>query len=146
MPWCLMSRGEAPAQNSLMLNYITSSMPGSLIRSFKKKHFLVSIGICGSLILRLVIIFASGLLQLEYRSLTFEKDISVEDIFDLKKNVNYPYWQADLNVKTSFDYWASLRYGLPLPHGTTSQFAVQTFVSGDDGNSLPHKAQIDVQV
>lgn len=146
MPWCLMSRGKTPAHNSLMLNYVTSSTLGSLIRSFKRKHFLVSAGICGSLVLRLIIVFASGLIQLEYRSLAFERGISVEDIFDLKKNVTYTYWEDPFPVKTSFNYWASQRYGLPLPHGTTLQFAAQTFLTGDDGNSIPQKAQIYAQI
>lgn len=131
MPWCLMSRGEAPAQNSLMLNYVTTSMPGSLFRSFRRKHFLVSIGICGSLILRLMIIFASGLLRLEYRSLIFGTRLSVEDVFSPTKNVSY--WDGVLPGMNNLNYWAILKYGLSRPHGTTSQFAVQTFVASDDG-------------
>lgn len=132
MPWCLMSRGEAPAQNSLMLNYITSSMPGSLVLSLKRRHFLVSIGICGSLILRLMIIFASGLLRLEYRSLAYSKDIRVEDVFNLNKNAD-DYIFDDL---TDLNYWAILSYDLPYPHGVTSQFAIQSFVTDDGGKSL----------
>lgn len=132
MPWCLMSRGEAHAQNSLMLNYITSSMPGSLVQSLKRKHFLVSIGICGSLILRLMIIFASGLLRLEYRSLAFSKDLSLEDVFNLNKNAD-DYIVAD--VSNLLKYWAILSYNLPYPHGVTSQFAVQSFFTDDGGKS-----------
>lgn len=119
-----------------MLNYVTSSMPGSLFRSFKRKHFLVSIGICGSLILRLMIVFASGLLRLEYRSLTFEMRLSVEDIIDLTKNVSIETWATVYPDSSGLNYWATLKYGLPYPHGTTSQFAAQSFVPGDDGKHL----------
>lgn len=130
MPWCLMSRGEAPAQNSLMLNYVTSSTLGSLFRSLRKKHLLVSIGICGSLILRLIIVFASGLLRLEYRSVVLERTLIVEDIFDLMKNTES--WDTIFPVTNGLKYWAILRYGLPYPHGTTSELAVQSFITGDD--------------
>lgn len=133
MPWCLMSRGETTTQNGLMLNYVTSSTLGSLIRSLKRKHFLVSTGIGGSFVLRLMIVFASGLLRLEYRSLVVERPISVEDIIDL----TLEYHEAQETVTTIFNYYAALKYGVPLPHGTTSQFAVQTFVDGDDGKSCP---------
>lgn len=123
MPWCLMSRGKTPSQNSLMLNYITSSTPGSLFRSLRRRHFLVSIGICGSLIFRLTIIFAAGLLRLEYRSVASERALNVEDIFDLTKKVNYFSWDINNPVQNVLNYWAIFKYGAPYPHGTTSQFA-----------------------
>lgn len=141
MPWCLMSRGEAPAQNSFMLNYVTSSMPGALVLSLKRRHFLVSIGICGSLILRLMIIFASGLLRLEYRSLAYGKDLSLEDVFNLNKNAD-DYMNADLS--NLFKYWAILRYNLPYPHGVTSHFAVQSLVT-DDGGKSRYPRQLSVR-
>lgn len=142
MPWCLMSRGETPAQNGLMLNYVTSSTIGSLVRSLKRKHFLVSIGICGSLILRLMIIFASGLLRLEYRTLTVERPIRLEDVFDF----NRIFEEDEGPVTTVFKYWGALKYGVPLPHGTTSQFAVQSFATTNYGKSHPHNSQMNVKV
>lgn len=135
MPWCLMRSGEVSGQNSLMLNYITSSTLGSLARSFKRKHFLVTIGICGSLTLRLMIVFASGLVRLEYRSMTHGRDLVIEDIFDLAKHVDYPQTENVLPVTIALNYWALLKYGLTYPHGTTSRFAVQSFASGNDGKS-----------
>lgn len=140
MPWCVMSRGEVSAQKSLMLNYLTSSMPGSLLRSLKRKHFLVTIGIFGSLILRLTIIFASGLLRLEYRSLAFERDLNVEDIIEPRKTINYKPWQELSPVSNVLNYWAVLKYGLPYPHGTTPQFAVQSLATGDEGKSRSKKS------
>lgn len=142
MPWCLMRRGATTTENGLMLNYITSSTVGSLVRSLKKKHFLVSIGIGGSLLLRLMIIFASGLFRLEYRSLAVDRSISVVDIFDLSRQ----YHQNGGPMTPIFKYWGALKYGLPLPHGTTSQFAFQTFVTDDDGKSRPHNPQLNAQI
>lgn len=142
MPWYLMSRGETPSQDGLMLNYVTSSTLGSLIWSLKRKHFLVSIGIGGSLILRLMIIFASGLLRLEYRSLTVGRLIIVEDVFDLSQE----YHKAEGPLTTMGQYWDLLKYDRPLPHGTTSQLAVQTFVADDSGKSRSHNCEIDARV
>lgn len=147
MPWCLVSHGIGPAQNSLMLNYVTSSTLGSLVRSLRRKHFLVSTAIFGSLILRLTIIFSSGLLRLEFRSLTSERAIGVEDIVDLAKDVSYFVSSYTLDttapVTNGLNYWAMFKYGLPHPHGTTSQFAVQSFATGDDGESHYKEAPRD---
>lgn len=135
MPWCLMSRREAPAQNSLMLNYVTSSTPGSLVRSLKRKHLLVSVGICGSLIIRLMIVFAAGLLRLEYKTLSLGTRLSGKDIFDITRSYSSPSHSDDHDYWTNTDYWTRLKYGLHFPHGTTSQFAVQSFVNDDDSKS-----------
>lgn len=129
MPWSLMSRGETIADHSLMLNYITSSMPGSLFRSLKRRHFLVSLGISGSLILRLLVIFSSGILRLEYKYVTSTRELSLQDVISPAKdfaNLNY-------GLTNNIAYWSLIKYGLPYPHGTTPQFAVQSFKSNDDG-------------
>lgn len=136
IPWCLMSRQKIPAQNSLMLNYVTSSTLGSLVRSLKRKHFLVSISICGSLIFRLIIIFTAGLLRLEYRSLASGRDFIAKDIFDPSTKVSSLSWDAPettFPTTNGLNYWATFKYGLPYPHGITSQFAVQSFAADDDG-------------
>lgn len=133
MPWSIMSRGETAADHSLMLNYITSSMPGSLFRSLKRRHFLVSLGISGSLILRLLVIFSSGLFRLEYKYVTSTRELSLQDVISPAKTF------ADLNhgVSNNVAYWSLIKYGLPYNHGITPQFAVQSFKTSDDGKCCP---------
>lgn len=133
MAWSIMRRCETTTQESLMLNYVTASIPGSLFRSLKRRHFLVSLGISGSLILRLTIIFSSGLLRLEYKSVSSARSLVFLDIVDPTKSIDYQDWQNFSPVRNALGYWSILKYGLPYPRGTTPQFAVQSFIASDDG-------------
>lgn len=147
MPWSIMSHGKTTTAHGLMVNYSTSSLPGSLFRSLKRRHFLVSVGISGSLVLRLMIIFSSGLLRLEYRSVASMKDLNFQDTIDLTKNVSHSYWD---NVRTALDYWSISKYGLSYPSGVTPQFAVQSFIASDQGRCrfqgfLNWHAEVDFQ-
>lgn len=135
MPWSLMSRGETVAKHGLLLNYLTSSMPGSLIRSLRRRHFAVSIGISGSLVLRLLIIFSTGLLSLEYRSVTSSRDFVFQDDFDLSKDYAALEDDGFRPLSNTVNFWATLNYNLSYPHGATSQYALQSFAPSDDGKS-----------
>lgn len=136
MPWSIMLGNKTSAEHSLMLNYMTSSMLGSLIRSLKRRHFLVTLSISGSLILRLSIIFSTGLLRLQYRPVTFTGSLHSQDTIDLTKTVTYVDRQ-DGNVSAPIScgngYWYIHKYGLSYPNGATQQFAVQSFTASDDG-------------
>jgi len=133
MPWSIMSSSETIAKHSLMLNYITSSMPGSFFRSLKRGHFLVSLGISGSLILRLMVIFSSGLLRLEYRPVIYKRQLTIQDTIDTTKVTEYSNVDMSPLMKNSLDYSYMIKYGLDYPSGATPQFAVQSFTASDDG-------------
>ncbi|KAB2569610.1 hypothetical protein BFW01_g12268 [Lasiodiplodia theobromae] len=142
MPWSLMSRGETVAKHGLLLNYLTSSMPGSLIRSLRRRHFAVSIGISGSLVLRLLIIFSTGLLSLEYRSVTSSRDFVFQDDFDLSKDYAALEDDGFRPLSNTVNFWATLNYNLSYPHGATSQYALQSFAPSDDGNYINVTADV----
>ncbi|GME31222.1 uncharacterized protein LTHEOB_12502 [Neofusicoccum parvum] len=146
MPWSLMARGRTSMEHGLLLNYMTSTTLGSLYRSVKRRHFLVSIGICGSLILRLLIIFSTGLLSLEYRPMVYDKEFFALDTLDLAKEVEYIEWLTDefRPLSNGINFWAILNYNLSHPHGTTSEYAVQSFVPYD--NETYDTMAADVQV
>lgn len=124
-----MSCRETTIRYSLMLNYITLSMLGSLFRSLRRRHFLVSLGISGSLILRLLIILSLGLLWLEYRNVRSASELSLQDVISPAKDFDYLH----CDVSNQVAYWSLIKYGLPYPHGITPQFAVQSFETSDDG-------------
>ncbi|KAL1622805.1 hypothetical protein SLS54_004825 [Diplodia seriata] len=146
MPWSLMSRGRTVAEHSLLLNYLTSSMPGSLVRSLRRGHFAVSIGILGSLVVRLLIIFSTGLLSLEYHSVANGKDFVFADSVNLAKSVHYTSESSEKwrPLSNSVNFWAILNYNLSYPHGATSQYALQSFASSDYGNYINVTADAQV--
>lgn len=143
MPWSIISSNGAITEHGLMLNYLTSSMLGSLYRSLKRRHFLISLGICGSLLLRLAIIFSSGLLRLEYRSVTSASDLRFQDTFDLSKKVNHAERGPLFPEEKSLGYWSILKYGLSYPSGTTSRSAVQSFTASEDSKCWSQSAFYD---
>lgn len=133
MPWALMSLGKPSTKHPLLLNYLMSTNPESLLRSIKRRHFPVSIGISGSLLLRLLIIFSTGLLSLEYRPITHDKEIIVLDSLDLGKQVEPVIGTPQQPVDTALYFWGTRAHDLPLPRGVTSEFAVQSFKLSEGG-------------
>ncbi|EOD51312.1 hypothetical protein UCRNP2_1955 [Neofusicoccum parvum UCRNP2] len=146
IPWSLMARGPTSMEHGLLLNYMTSTTLWSLYRSVKRRHFLVSIGISGSLILRLLIIFSTGLLSLEYRPMVYDKEFLTLDTLDLAKEVEYIEWLTDefRPLSNGINFWAILNYNLSHPHGTTSEYAVQSFVPYDNGTYDTMAADVQV--
>lgn len=143
MPWSIMNCNETIAKQSLTLNYLTSSILGSLYRSLKGGHFLVSLSICGSLLLRLAIIFSSGLLRLEYKSVTSSGRLRFQDTFDLSKSVHHADRGPLFPEEKSLGYWSILKYGLSYPSGTTSLSAVQSFTANEDGKCQSRSASVE---
>ncbi|KKY23988.1 hypothetical protein UCDDS831_g02643 [Diplodia seriata] len=121
-------------------------MPGSLVRSLRRGHFAVSIGILGSLVVRLLIIFSTGLLSLEYHSVANGKDFVFADSVNLAKSVHYTSESSEKwrPLSNSVNFWAILNYNLSYPHGATSQYALQSFASSDDGNYINVTADAQV--
>ncbi|KAJ5621127.1 hypothetical protein N7510_005111 [Penicillium lagena] len=64
MPWVLMSQGPTLASESISLDYLSNWNVQSFFKSFKKKHYLVSICIAGSLLLNAVTVFSTALFEL----------------------------------------------------------------------------------
>lgn len=133
MPWLLMSQGETPAEDTLLLNYLTSSTLGSFFRSIRRRHFPVSIGISGSLLLRLLIIFSTGLFSLENRSIVYNKEFITLDNLDLGSCSMHENTRDPQPVSSCEYLWGARAHNLPLPHGSTSEFAVQTFQPPESG-------------
>lgn len=121
MPWVEMINGPAKAENSLLLNYITPWTMTSLVASLKRGHFSVSVGILGTMLLQLLTISSTALLSVEYRSIQRQVDTMILDKFDFQGQID----KTDTLVASN--YWAMIHYQVPLPHGTTADFATQSF-------------------
>lgn len=127
MPWVEMKQGQAKAEKSLLLNYITTSTHEALYTSIRMAHYSVSLAIPGTLILRLLIIASTGLLSLEYRDMHSAGDFIVLDSFDFMKNNGTPEGMAGPRL------WSIQRFNTSYPVGTTPQFTTQTFALLDQG-------------
>lgn len=135
-PWYLMTSALTEHHSCVLLNYLTSDTTSALFRSIKSRHFFVSFGICGSLLMRLLIIFSTALLSLEYKTITLQKDFSITEVFDLAstKDKGYQYYFMAPNVTGGVQFWAISHYNLSRPYEITSGSVVQSFMPSDNGN------------
>lgn len=122
MPWKAMTKGPVPAEEALLLDYVSPWNVKALFSAIKSKHFGVSLAILGSILIKLAIIFSTGLLSLESQRM-FEDGrlVRLEDKFCAFGSDNNSYVQP---VITAIGV---SQYGLSFPPGTTDVYAVQSF-------------------
>ncbi|CCF41405.1 hypothetical protein CH063_00395 [Colletotrichum higginsianum] len=125
MPWMAMSNGPVDAPQGLLLDYITPMTISSLFKSAKRKHFLVTLGILGSLALRALVVVSTGLLSVEQQTMAADATITVLDQFNLSRNLRIFAVDAGVTI------WGVHHKGVAYPPGTTEKVAAQSFlVSG----------------
>lgn len=120
-----MSNGPVDAPQGLLLDYITPITISSLFKSAKRKHFLVTLGILGSLALRALVVVSTGLLSVEQQTMAADATITVLDQFNLSRNLRIFAVDAGVTI------WGVHHKGVAYPPGTTEKVAAQSFlVSG----------------
>ncbi|GJC94890.1 hypothetical protein ColKHC_03716 [Colletotrichum higginsianum] len=125
MPWMAMSNGPVDAPQGLLIDYITPMTISSLFKSAKRKHFLVTLGILGSLALRALVVVSTGLLSVEQQTMAADATITVLDQFNLSRNLRIFAVDAGVTI------WGVHHKGVAYPPGTTEKVAAQSFlVSG----------------
>ncbi|KAJ5177932.1 Protein of unknown function DUF3433 [Penicillium coprophilum] len=117
-PWYSMLHGPQQAENSVLLDYISEMQPVSIWRALKNKHFIVAAGVTLSILLRLLVVFSTGLFRCN-------KFNSTLDGFGLQ----------------AYDILNGVLFqDVPFPEGSTANFAFQEFSVSD----LPSDANITV--
>lgn len=126
MPWIAMSSRQVSAEQSLLLDYVSASIPKALARSVRAGHTPVATGILGTMLLRALIVTSTGLFSLRTRM--YPEDIQLA----LQTKFNFSVIEDQYSVKGPVDpasiVWSINHYNLSYPVGTTSTLATQTFV------------------
>jgi hypothetical protein len=118
-----MIKGPSKPSNSVLLDYVSPWVPTALLAAIKNNHCVVSFGIIGSLIFKLIIIFSAGLMSLTRVDLLRHKvNITTYDEFVENKTALEQIGSLPWNILTGINY-----ENLSFPLGTNEQFAVQTF-------------------
>ncbi|KAF6820834.1 hypothetical protein CMUS01_11497 [Colletotrichum musicola] len=86
MPWLAMMNEPAEAEHGILLDYITPLTMGSLVESVRRKHFLVTLTILGSLLLRALVIVSTGLLAVRQQTLVREANVTILDQFNMTRH------------------------------------------------------------
>jgi len=90
MPWLLMSRGYVPASQSVLLDYISPWSVMSLIKAARKKHFLVVLAISGAILIKLAIVFVTGLFSISTVEIAYTTPFVLESSFNNSANFGDP--------------------------------------------------------
>ena len=119
IPWILLQQGHD--REALEIDYFSFIYPRALLTSLKYRHYLVSLGLTGSGIFRLLILVSTALFAVQTRTTTSNERFIVQRQFNFSSTL--PCSFEDAAVVT----WATQRYNLPYPSGSTPQYVVQEF-------------------
>lgn len=125
MPWMVLAKSGNGSSHGFTLNYMTTTIPEALFLSLKANHLPVFLGVMGTLLLRLLVIFSTGLLTAEDKLMTHNETVLVLDHFNFSKAYGSAIVDDELVT-----LWATSNVNLSYPSATTSDFATQSvFIS-----------------
>ncbi|OQE25189.1 hypothetical protein PENSTE_c006G07048 [Penicillium steckii] len=145
MPWILMRQGPASPSESIFLDYISPWNIISLYQSLKKKHFLVSLCISGSLLLHGVTVFSTGLFELQSVPISHQTSLSVPNKFS-DANFNSTEGRETTYAACSAftDYNMTSPIGLQGPFVYTPFYPASSFADGNTTIPADRHYQADI--
>ncbi|KAK2748362.1 hypothetical protein FQN57_001020 [Myotisia sp. PD_48] len=114
MPWILMSQRALPIHESILLDYISDWNVISLFKSFKRKHYLVSLATAGSLLVNGLAVVSTSLFELRAVDLEVSTPLRVTHSFKNSSRFD-PYLHTPLpyvKAKAIMDFNSSLPLGI----------------------------------
>jgi hypothetical protein len=123
MPWKAMAIGPQPARKSVLLDYISPWNVLVLFQSLVMRHYVVSIAVVGSISIRLMTVFSTGLFALQQVSVANSNTpLIATDRFDGSK-----YNSKFVDARPMYATFGVQILNMSYLPGTTSQYAVQSF-------------------
>lgn len=142
-PWAEMAKGQATADQSLLLDYVTPFQAVALIRALRNRHFVVASTITVFFLLKCLTIISTGLSSLD------QVDRNSTDVVMQLSNSftgdNYEH-AAFVDSRAAYTVYGVQSLNLSYPSGTTAQYAVQLFTPQDQSLDalVSHTAIVDV--
>ncbi|KAH7304369.1 hypothetical protein BKA65DRAFT_470638 [Rhexocercosporidium sp. MPI-PUGE-AT-0058] len=123
LPWSIMYARPAMSKDTVSLDYVDPMSIVSLFKSIKSRHWPITFAIVGGMLLKLSVVFSSGLFVLDIvhvekpsSNLIASYDFDVSR-FNISSNDGAPYSR----------WYAIQKFNLNYPLGTTATQAYQTF-------------------
>ncbi|KAM5476978.1 hypothetical protein MauCBS54593_000249 [Microsporum audouinii] len=145
-PWRLMARGLVSASDSVLLDYLSSWNVWALFKSVKRGHFMVSVSIAVSLVIKLMTVLSTGLFTAKDVQLELIKDFHVQKVFN-GGNFN----QSAVDARVYYKMWGVAKHNLSNPAGTTGGHAFENFFYDTSPTGTPiylqnttYQATVDV--
>ncbi|KAJ5214969.1 hypothetical protein N7468_010648 [Penicillium chermesinum] len=135
-PWQgMLSKPQMEASKSVLLDYVSMLQPVTIVKALQNRHYFVAASVSSSLILRLLIIFSTGLFSLQPTPI-----IKGEAPVQLTTSIDTLNGSAKLSTASSkaYDDLNAIIYkNAPYGEGTTSKIAYQgVSFAGLPSNSL----------
>lgn len=121
-PWRLMSRGFVPASDSVLLDYLSMWNVSALFKSLKRGHYMVSIPIAVSLVIKLMTVLSTGLFIAKDIQLELIKDFQVQKVFE-----GNSFNESAVDSRVYLQTWGVSQHNLSHPRGTIDRHAFQNF-------------------
>jgi Protein of unknown function (DUF3433) len=129
-----MAQGPAIPDKSVMLDYLSPTLPSAMYRSLKNRHFVVFGTITVFIAIKIIMIVSTGLLLLEnVLGNAIPTKLLVANEFDASKFSN----SSTARSHAALTVHGILENNLPFPIGTTSDYAFQSFESTANSSASP---------
>jgi hypothetical protein len=122
LPWRLMSGGFVSGSDSVFLDYLSVWNVLALFKSVKRRHFMVSLAVGASLVIKLMTALSTGLFIARDVKLVVGDSFQVRHVFD-----GTSYNQSAVNSQVYLKAWGIAQHNLSYPLGTMAGHAFQSF-------------------
>jgi hypothetical protein len=126
MPWETMSRGSAPSNANLLLDYVSPWNVIAMFHALKSSHYVVAITIFGSLLVKVLTIASTGLFLLQSITLGTSGNLRATFVTRAKFDGS-TYDSSRVDASAALTVLGANVLNLTLPQGTTDQHAFQPF-------------------
>ncbi|KUJ19489.1 uncharacterized protein LY89DRAFT_773942 [Mollisia scopiformis] len=140
MPFQVLATSSSPAEDNILLDYLSPMTFIALYKAIRASHYPVAVSITGSLLLRALIIFSTGLLNLEQQIIMTQTQLTVLDRFNFTTNNSNTTSTVDLTS----EIWAIKAYNLSFPFGTTDTYTSQSIKPLADNANTTWTTELDV--
>ncbi|PIA97501.1 hypothetical protein CB0940_05286 [Cercospora beticola] len=153
-PWRELYDGSVSADRSILLDYISPLQATSLIKAIRYRHTAVIASICGFAILKLIVLFSTGLFVLKPTILQDTRSIKLSTSFDGKEFWNYVQFEPIFDEKEPIyravgascvqTYYGILRGDVETPKTVVELRTFQCFELDDDTAVRTVSTEVDV--
>ncbi|KAJ9630111.1 hypothetical protein H2204_008766 [Knufia peltigerae] len=141
MPWIVMSKDQVPADESVLLDYVSMWNLVAMFKAAKRKHWVVSVAVLGTLLIKVLIVLSTGLFV--------KQDITIERpaTFTLASTLDdSSFTDAFQQTASSDPYFVSvgiISQNLSSPIGTQHNLVYET-VNNDPSTNMTSTVDLKV--
>ena len=133
MPWLLMSSGFVSASESVSLDYISPWNVKSLIKRLRKEHFLATLAINGTVLIKLATVFATGMFSTSLSDIASTTSFTKETTFN-NSYVSSPGQIRNEDIFPLLSTYGDNQFNTTPPLGSNSNLVFEVFDDGSMAN------------